>query len=73
MAGSITVCFGILCFFMPNSPVSAWWFTEEEKVVAIERLRMGQVGVRCQKVKWLQVWDSALDPKVWIISIMMGE
>jgi hypothetical protein len=58
---------------MLNSPVSAWWFSNEEKDVAVERLRMGQMGIRCQKVKWLQTWESILDPKVWIIAIMMGK
>lgn len=57
---------------MPNSPITAWWFSSEEKVVAVERLRMGQVGVRCQKVKWRQIRESLVDPKVWIIAIMMG-
>lgn len=27
----------------------------------------------CQKVKWLQIWESTLDPKVWIIAITMGQ
>jgi MFS family permease len=72
LAGAVTVCYGILCFFMPNSPITAWWFSSEEKVVAVERLRMGQVGVRCQKVKWRQIRESLVDPKVWIIALMMG-
>ncbi|KAJ9615702.1 hypothetical protein H2200_001778 [Cladophialophora chaetospira] len=72
MAGSLTALYGIVFFFFPNSPAQAWWFTEEEKRVAIERLRMGQLGVRCQKIKWLQFKEACLDLKVWIIAIMMG-
>ncbi|KIV90329.1 hypothetical protein PV10_07642 [Exophiala mesophila] len=72
MAGSLTVLYGAVFFFFPNSPAQAWWFTEEEKRVAIERLRMGQMGVRCQKIKWAQIREALLDVKVWIISIMMG-
>lgn len=71
MAGSLTVVYGIVFFFFPNSPAQARWFTEEEKPVAIERLRMSQLGVRCQKIKWSQFREALLDPKVWIISIMM--
>jgi MFS family permease len=52
LAGAITVRYGILCFFIPNSPITAWWFSSEGKVAAVERLHMGQVGVHCQKVKW---------------------
>ena len=72
LAGALTVVYGIFFLFFPNSPAQAWWFTEEEKTVAIERLRMSQLGVRCQKIKWSQFREACLDLKVWIIAIMMG-
>ncbi|KIX01735.1 uncharacterized protein Z518_09461 [Rhinocladiella mackenziei CBS 650.93] len=72
MAGSLTVLYGIVFLFFPNSPAQAWWFDEEEKRVAIERLRMGQLGVRCQKIKWSQFREALLDLKIWIIAVMMG-
>ncbi|KAF7504668.1 hypothetical protein GJ744_002022 [Endocarpon pusillum] len=72
LAGAITVLFGLCCFWLPNSPASAWWFDGEEKVVAIERLRMGQMGVRCQKLKWGQIREAVLDPKCWLLGVMMG-
>ncbi|ETI25854.1 hypothetical protein G647_02631 [Cladophialophora carrionii CBS 160.54] len=72
MAGALTVVYGIVFLSFPNSPAQAWWFTEEEKRVAIERLRMSQLGVRCQKVKWSQFKEACLDVKVWLIAIMMG-
>lgn len=72
LAGAITVLFGVCCFWLPNSPASAWWFDGEEKIVAIERLRMGQMGVRCQKLKWGQIREAVLDPKCWILGVMMG-
>jgi MFS family permease len=72
MAGAVTVLYGALFLSFPNSPAQAWWFTDEEKRVAVERLRMSQTGVRCQKIKWPQFREACLDPKVWIIAIMMG-
>ncbi|EXJ57108.1 hypothetical protein A1O7_07452 [Cladophialophora yegresii CBS 114405] len=72
MAGALTVVYGIVFLSFPNSPAQAWWFTEEEKRVAIERLRMGQLGVRCQKIKWSQFKEACLDVKVWLVAIMMG-
>ncbi|KAK5940524.1 hypothetical protein PMZ80_006940 [Knufia obscura] len=71
-AGALTVLFGIVLLFLPNSPADAWWFTSEEKVVAIERLRRGQLGTRCQKIKWEQIKEALLDIRVWIITMMMG-
>ena len=72
MLGSLTILYGIACCFLPNSPAQAWWLNEEEKRVALERLRMGQMGVRCQKIKRKQILEAFLDIKVWIIAIMMG-
>ena len=72
LAGALTVIFGALCFAVPNSPVSAWFLTPEERVVAVERLRRGQTGVRCQKLKGSQIKEAALDIKIWIVAFMMA-
>lgn len=72
LAGALTVLFGLFCFAMPNSPVSAWFLTDEEKFMAVERLRFSQTGVRCTKVKMSQVKESLLDVKIYLIFIMMA-
>ena len=71
-AGSITIIFGVFLLFLPNSPADAWWFNEEERVVAVERLRQGQLGTRCSKIKWNQIKEAILDGRMWLITIMMG-
>ncbi|KAF7918856.1 uncharacterized protein EAE98_009634 [Botrytis deweyae] len=72
LAGSLTFLFGICCFFVPDSPVSAWFLTTDERMVATERLRYGQTGIRCTKFKWHQIRESLLDIKVWLVAIMMA-
>lgn len=72
LAGCLTFLFGIWCFFIPNSPVSAGFLTPSERVVAVERLRKGQTGVRCQKIKMAQLKEAFLDIKLWLVFIMMG-
>ena len=72
LAGSLTAVFGLCCFALPNSPASAWWFSPEERTVAIERLRMGQLGVRCQRLKGAQVREAVRDLKTWILGVMMA-
>ncbi|KAF1954709.1 MFS general substrate transporter [Byssothecium circinans] len=72
LAGCLTFLFGIWCFFIPNSPVSAWFLMMDERVVAVERLRKGQTGVRCQKIKMSQVKEAFLDIKLWLVFIMMA-
>ncbi|KAJ5092653.1 hypothetical protein NUU61_007523 [Penicillium alfredii] len=72
LAGALTFLFGLWCCTMPNSPVSAWFLTLEERVVAVERLRKGQTGVRCQQIKWDQIKESLLDIKIYLVAIMMA-
>ncbi|KAL8942665.1 MAG: hypothetical protein Q9216_001519 [Gyalolechia sp. 2 TL-2023] len=72
LAGALTVIYGGICFLIPNSAVSAWFLTPEERVIAVERLRKGQTGVRCQKLKSSQLREALLDPKIWIVSFMMA-
>ena len=71
-AGTLTVLLGVVCFVIPNSAVSAWFLTAEERIVAVERLRKGQTGVRCQKIKWSQIQEGLLDIKIWLMALMMA-
>ncbi|KAI0165244.1 MFS general substrate transporter [Hypoxylon sp. FL1284] len=72
LAGCLTFLFGLLCFALPSSPVSAWFLTKEERFAAVERLRYGQTGVRCPKFKLSQLREAVLDVKIWLVAIMMA-
>lgn len=72
LAGSLTFFFGLLCFAVPSSPVFAWFLNQEERLVATERLRYGQTGIRCTKFKRSQIFEACLDIKVWLIALMMA-
>ncbi|EFQ27359.1 major facilitator superfamily transporter [Colletotrichum graminicola] len=72
LAGCLTFLFGVACFFLPASPVSAWFLTPEERFAAVERLRRGQTGVRCAKFKPHQLREAVADAKVWLVALMMA-
>ncbi|KAF2815379.1 MFS general substrate transporter [Mytilinidion resinicola] len=72
LAGGLTFLFGICCFFLPNSPLDAWFLTPEERIVAVERLRAGQTGIKTRKIKKGQVWEAFCDVKVWLIALIMA-
>ncbi|CAI6341412.1 unnamed protein product [Periconia digitata] len=72
LAGGLTFLFGLWCFALPNSPLNAWFLTPEERIVAVERLRAGQTGVRNQNIKWPQIREAALDVKVWLVALIMA-
>lgn len=71
-AGVLTFLFGIWCFFLPNSALVAWFLKPEERIVAVERLRRGQTGVRNQTIKKEQIVEALLDAKVWLVALMMA-
>lgn len=70
-AGGLTFLFGLWTFILPTSPVTAWFFTAEERIVAVERLRRGQMGVHNGRIKFYQLKESLLDIKTYLIFIMM--
>ncbi|KAK2035515.1 major facilitator superfamily transporter [Colletotrichum zoysiae] len=72
LAGCLTFLFGLACFFLPASPVSAWFLTPEERLAAVERLRRGQTGVRCATFKPRQLREAVADAKVWLVALMMA-
>ncbi|KAJ5002779.1 hypothetical protein K4K48_012890 [Colletotrichum sp. SAR 10_66] len=72
LAGCLTFLFGVFCFALPNSPVSAWFLTADERFAAVERLRYGQTGVRCTKFKPAQLREALVDVKVYLVALMMA-
>lgn len=73
MAGSLTVLYGFLFLLFPQTPNTAFFLpTPLEKRIALERLRSSHTGVRCNTIKRAQIVDALTDPKVLLISLMMG-
>lgn len=64
--GSITLAVSVVVFFLlPDSPMTAKFLSQHEKVVAIERVRANQMGVSSQVWKWDHVREVMMDPKTW--------
>lgn len=73
LAGGLTFLFGIWCVFLPDSPLDAWFLDgAEERLVAVERLRAGQTGVRSHTIKGEQIKEAVLDVKVWLVALTMA-
>ncbi|KAK4052492.1 hypothetical protein OIV83_002294 [Microbotryomycetes sp. JL201] len=70
--GSLTIVWAVLfAILVPDSPVSARFLDDRAKFVAVERLRSNQAGITSKNFKWHQVRASALDPKVWLLGIII--
>ncbi|EPS95177.1 hypothetical protein FOMPIDRAFT_1025921 [Fomitopsis schrenkii] len=67
ITGVITFITSILFwFFFPDSPATASFLTQEEKVVAIERIKVNQSGVENKHLKREQVIEVFRDPKTYL-------
>jgi len=52
ITGLITLIVSVLFwFFFPNSPTDAWFLTPEERVLAVQRIKVNQAGVENKHLK----------------------
>ncbi|KAI1137718.1 MFS general substrate transporter [Hypoxylon sp. FL0543] len=65
--GVITVVFSfVMLAFMPDSPIEAKFLNDEDKLIAVERLRMNQMGVVSREWRNDHLKETLLDPKSWL-------
>ncbi|KAF3059659.1 hypothetical protein GL218_04814 [Daldinia childiae] len=65
--GIITVAFSfVMLAFMPDSPVEAKFLSDEDKLIAVERLRMNQMGVVSREWRNDHLKEALTDPKSWL-------
>ncbi|KAI1100540.1 MFS general substrate transporter [Jackrogersella minutella] len=70
--GLITVAFSfVMLAFMPDSPIEAKFLSDEDKLIAVERLRMNQMGVISRKWSNDHLKEALLDPKSWFWFALM--
>ena len=64
--GLFTASVGVLfLWLMPDNQMNAKFLTEEERVKAIERIRVNQQGVGNKHFKFYQFKEALTDPVVW--------
>ena len=71
VCGGMTVVWGVfLLFFLPDSILTAKFFTLEEKVMLVGRARMAKTGVLNKKIKLYQIREAFMDPQVWLLTLI---
>ncbi|KAL7791489.1 major facilitator superfamily domain-containing protein [Trichoderma ceciliae] len=64
--GVLTSATGILfLFIMPDNQLNARFLTKEERVLAIQRIKVNEQGIGNKHFKWYQVKEAVLDPAIW--------
>ncbi|KAJ3820434.1 MFS general substrate transporter [Lentinula raphanica] len=59
-------------FLFPDSPTTAWFLTPEERVTAIQRVKVNQTGVGNKHFKKEQFYEALRDPKTWGFALFSG-
>ncbi|KAJ5618517.1 hypothetical protein N7528_006628 [Penicillium herquei] len=64
--GCLSVLWGLfVIWYMPDSPMRAKCFSEEDKHLMVERLRSNQTGIQNKEFRSYQVWEALRDPQTW--------
>lgn len=70
--GVVTVFVAALMFYwMPDSPTEARFLTDDDKVIAIERLRDNQMGIMSREWRYPHFFEALLDLKTWFWVLMI--
>ena len=70
--GALAIFNGVLViFFLPDSPNTARFLSEEEKIAALERVRLDQAGTHNKKIKRYQVVETFKDVRTWIMFVII--
>jgi hypothetical protein len=72
VCGGMTVLWGVvLLLFLPDSILSAKFFSLEEKALLIGRARLAKTGVLNKSIKWNQIREVFVDAQVWILILFV--
>ncbi|KAJ5701045.1 hypothetical protein N7488_008593 [Penicillium malachiteum] len=64
--GCLSVLWGLfVIWYMPDSPMRAKCFSEDDKHLMVERLRSNQTGIQNKEFRSYQVWEALRDPQTW--------
>lgn len=68
----MTFLWGVLMLFrLPNSPMDAKFLTDEERKIAIERLRANKTGFKNNRIDRGQIGEAFVDIKTWILAVLI--
>lgn len=69
--GCISVLWGFfVLWWMPDSPMKAKCFSEEDKKLIVERVRSNQTGLQNKKFKFSQMREALTDPQTYCYGLI---
>ncbi|KAJ4388024.1 hypothetical protein N0V93_008629 [Gnomoniopsis smithogilvyi] len=69
--GAVTMIWGVIfTLFVPDGPASVKWLTEEEKIVAVQRIVENRTGTKSRRFDRAQILEAITDPAVIILGLI---
>jgi len=69
--GAFTIAWGVLFLLVvPDNPATAKWLTEEERVVAVQRVVENRTGTKSRTYVKAQVVEALTDPKIILLALI---
>ncbi|KAF2102184.1 membrane transporter [Rhizodiscina lignyota] len=66
VTGLLTIVMGVVfLFIIPDNQTKCRWLSPEDRLLAIERIRVNQQGIGNKHWKFYQVKEALLDPMAW--------
>ncbi|KAI9263764.1 major facilitator superfamily domain-containing protein [Sporodiniella umbellata] len=66
--GSLTILFGIICFFfLPDNPYSFMFRLTEEEEKIVQKRTQDNAVVRVYEIKKWHIWEALREPRLWLI------
>jgi len=66
LTGCLTMAIGIIFLFvMPDNQLNARWLRKQDRILAVERVRVNQQGIGNKHFKSYQLKEALLDPLTW--------
>ncbi|PLB43364.1 MFS general substrate transporter [Aspergillus steynii IBT 23096] len=68
IVGTVSITWSIVAFiFLPDSPMTASFLSEQEKYYAVQRVAENKTGIVNKQWKGKQALEAVMDPKTWIL------
>lgn len=68
--GAFTLVNSVVMFFLlPASPMTAWFLSERQRIIAVQRLVKNQTGIKSRRIKWKHVLEMFKDPQALIFVV----
>lgn len=69
--GAVTVIWGVVFIvFVPDGPANVKWLSEEEKIVAVQRIVENKTGTKSRRFDRAQILEAVTDPAVIILGLI---